>query len=192
MSYYPKSQIKTDLFTNGKEFIRSDNDLPYVGSYWKTSNGGVFSGKTPDDKPTTRLLPIPEPVEQTPLNPTTEWTVNYPSRIVKSKPGQLPKQSMFNLTQSDLDLGQAFRYFTKKSNQKVYFEISEDTFQKLTNKSNEILFQLYTPITMIWRLEGNDDEVFKANFNTAKNIQNIQQLPGFVNSFKGKFVYPKK
>ena len=45
---------------------------------------------------------------------------------------------------------------------------------------------------MIWRLEGSDDEVFKANFNTAKDIQNRQQLPGFVNSFKGKFVYPKK
>ena len=192
MRYYPKSQIQTDLFSNGGEFTRSDNGLPYVGSYWRTSNGSVFSGKTPDDKPIIELSPIRKPVEQTPLNPTTEWTVNYPSKILNKQPGQLPKQSMFNLTQSDLDLGQAFRYFTKKSNQKVYFEISEDTFQKLTNKSNEILFQLYTPITMIWRLEGSDDEVFKANFNTAKNIQNRQQLPGFVNSFKGKFVYPKK
>jgi hypothetical protein len=192
MSYYPKSQIKTDLFTNGKEFIRSDNDLPYVGSYWRASDGSVFSGKTPDDKPTTRLLPIPEPVEQTPLNTTTEWTVNYPSKIVKSKPGQVPKQHLFTPTQEDLGLGQASRYFTKKSNQKVYFEISKDTFKKLTSKSNEILFQLYTPITMIWRLEGNDDEVFEANLNTARDIQNRQQLPGFVNSFKGKFVYSKK
>ena len=60
--YYPKSQIKTNLFTNGKEFIRSDNRLPYVGSYWKTSNGGSFSGKTPEDNPYVELLPIPEPV----------------------------------------------------------------------------------------------------------------------------------
>ena len=37
---------------------------------------------------------------------------------------------------------------------------------------------------MIWRLEGNDDEVFEANLNTAKDIQNRQQLPGFVNSSK--------
>ena len=192
MSYYPKSQIKTDLFTNGKEFIRSDNDLPYVGSYWRASDGSVFSGKTPDDKPTTRLLPIPEPVEQTPLNTTTEWTVNYPSKIVKSKPGQVPKNHIFLPLPEELVLGQASRYFTKKSNQKVYFEISKDTFKKLTTKSNEILFQLYTPITMIWRLEGNDDEVFESNLNTARDIQNRQQLPGFVNSFKGKFVYPKK
>ena len=90
MSYYPKSQIKTDLFTNGKEFVRSDNDLPYVGSYWKTSNGEVFSGKTPNDRPYVELNPIPEPVEQTPLNTTTEWTVNYPSNIVNKKPGQVP------------------------------------------------------------------------------------------------------
>ena len=192
MSYYPKSQIKTDLFTNGKEFIRSDNRLPYVGSYWKTSDGSVFSGKTPDDKPTITLLPIPEPVEQTPLNTTTEWKVDYPSDIVNKKPGQVPKNHIFQPLPEELHLGQAFRYFTKKSNQKVYFEISKDTFRKLSTKSNEILFQLYTPITMIWRLEGNDDEIFEANLNTARDIQNRQQLPGFVNSFKGKFVYPKK
>ena len=192
MQYYPKSQIKTDLFTNGKEFIRSDNDLPYVGSYWKTSDGSVFSGKTPDDKPTITLLPIPEPVDQTPLNTTTEWTVNYPSKIVNKKPGQVPKNHIFQPLPEELVLGQASRYFTKKSNQKVYFEISKDTFRKLSTKSNEILFQLYTPITMIWRLQGNDDEIFEANLNTAKDIQNRQQLPGFVNSFKGMFVYSKR
>ena len=192
MSYYPKSQIKTDLFTNGKEFIRSDNRLTYVGSYWKTSDGSVFSGKTPDDKPSITLLPIPEPVEQTPLNTTTEWKVDYPSKIIDKTPGQVPKQHLFIPTPKESFLGQATRYFTKKSNQKIYFEISKDTFRKLSTKSNEILFQLYTPITMIWRLEGNDDEVFEANLNTARDIQNRQQLPGFVNSFKGKFVYPKK
>jgi len=192
MSYYPKSQIKTNLFTNGKEFIRSDNRLLYVGSYWKTSNGEVFSGKTPNDRPYVELLPIPEPVEQTPLNTTTEWKVDYPSNITNSKPGQVPKNHIFQPLPEELYLGQASRYFTKKSNQKVYFEISKDTFGKLSTKSNEILFQLYTPITMIWRLEGNDDEVFEANLNTAKDIQNRQQLPGFVNSFKGMFVYPKK
>ena len=113
---------------------------------------------------TVKLLPIPEPVEQTPLNTTTEWKVDYPSDIVNnSKPGQVPKNHIFQPLPEELHLGQAFRYFTKKSNQKVYFEISKDTFGKLSTKSNEILFQLYTPITMIWRLEGNDDEVFEAN-----------------------------
>ena len=192
MSYYPKSQIKTNLFSNGGDFSRSDNGLPYVGSYWKTSDGSVFSGKTPNDRPSIPLLPIQQPVEQTPLNTTTEWKVDYPSRITKTKPGQVPKNHIFQPLPEELYLGQAFRYFTKKSNQKVYFEISKDTFGKLSTKSNEILFQLYAPITMIWRLEGNDDEVFEANFNTAKDIQNRQQLPGFVNSFKGMFVYPKK
>ena len=192
MSYYPKSQIKTDLFSNGGDFLRSDDGLPYIGSYWETSDGSIFSGKTPNDRPYVELLPIQPPVEQTPLNTITEWTVDYPSKIVNSTPGQVPKQHLFTPTPKELLLGQASRYFTKKSNQKVYFEISKDTFKKLTSKSNEILFQLYTPITMIWRLQGNDDEVFEANLNTARDIQNRQQLPGFVNFFKGKFVYPKK
>ena len=192
MSYYPKSQIKTNLFTNGKEFIRSDNKLVYIGSYWKTSNGEVFSGKTPDDKPNIPLLPIPEPVEQTPLNTTTEWQVDYPSKIVEKTPGQVPKQHLFIPDPKELLLGEANRYFVKKANQKIYYEISEDTFRKLSSKSIDILFQLYTPITMIWRLEGPDDEAFEANLATARDIQYRQKLPGFVNFFKGKFVYHKK
>jgi hypothetical protein len=49
--YYPKSQIKTNLFTNGDEYYISTNGESYKGYYYKTSNGQVFTGKTPDDRP---------------------------------------------------------------------------------------------------------------------------------------------
>ena len=34
--YYPKSQIKTNLFTNGNEYFLSTNGESYTGYYYKT------------------------------------------------------------------------------------------------------------------------------------------------------------
>jgi hypothetical protein len=47
--YYPKSQITTNLSTNGKEFQIVGTSEYYIGSYFKTSNGRFYTGKTPQD-----------------------------------------------------------------------------------------------------------------------------------------------
>jgi hypothetical protein len=63
--YIPKSQIKSNLFTEGKEFIRIDNNLPYNGHYYKTSKGKFYTGKTPEEGLNVELIPSspsqPEP-----------------------------------------------------------------------------------------------------------------------------------
>jgi len=59
MAYYPKSQIKTNLKTNGDEFILSSTKEKYIGFYYEVSNGDKFSGKTPESGPNILLLPIP-------------------------------------------------------------------------------------------------------------------------------------
>lgn len=45
--YYPKSQLTTNLSTNGKEYQLVDTGESYVGSYFKTSDGKYYTGKTP-------------------------------------------------------------------------------------------------------------------------------------------------
>jgi hypothetical protein len=47
--YFPKSQITTNLSTNGKEFQVVGTDEYYIGSYFKTSDGRFYTGKTPQD-----------------------------------------------------------------------------------------------------------------------------------------------
>ena len=37
--YYPKSQIKPNLYTNGEEFILSTTKETYKGPYYKISSG---------------------------------------------------------------------------------------------------------------------------------------------------------
>ena len=60
MPYYPLSQIKTNLYTNGNEYVLNPNDIStmYSGYYWKTSDGKIYTGKTPQDVNIQQLYPI--------------------------------------------------------------------------------------------------------------------------------------
>jgi len=57
--YYPKSQIVTDLYSNGDLVYKTDQSQIYNGPYWKTSQGKFFSGKNPQDRPTVELVASP-------------------------------------------------------------------------------------------------------------------------------------
>jgi hypothetical protein len=48
MVYYPKSQVKTNLYTNGAELIYKASKDSYVGEYFKTSTGKYYTGKNPN------------------------------------------------------------------------------------------------------------------------------------------------
>jgi hypothetical protein len=56
--YYPKSQIKPNLYTNGDEYVIQATQAPYVGYYYATSTGQYFTGRTPDDRPNQELIKI--------------------------------------------------------------------------------------------------------------------------------------
>lgn len=56
--YYPKSQIKPNLYTNGDEYIIQATQAPYIGYYYAISTGQYFTGRTPDDTPNQELIKI--------------------------------------------------------------------------------------------------------------------------------------
>jgi hypothetical protein len=80
MAYYPKSQIKSELYTNGGEYTLSPpqiiNAIPYVGYYYQTSNGTKFTGKTPQDGPSQVLYPINNEVISSDVNFTSPIIYN--------------------------------------------------------------------------------------------------------------------
>ena len=47
--YYPKSQIQTNLYSNGDLMVLSTKEA-YTGYYWTTSGGRSYSGRTPSSK----------------------------------------------------------------------------------------------------------------------------------------------
>ena len=197
MAYYPKSQITTNLYTNGGEFTRIDNNEIYRGYYWKNSSNKYYSGKTPNDTPSIELIESPKPKQLKPtdvtytegpaeLNPSPEWLVNYRG-LTKSSPGKLPQKSQTIPTNNDYELGEFQRYFTKKRNQNSYFEISKEDYTLLQTKNNKIQYQLYLPIILSWVISGDKNEVYNTNKNIVKLTEKRLKLPGFTQYFKDNF-----
>jgi len=192
--YYPKSQIKTNLYTNGDEY-QTPNGVPYIGSYWKTSSGKVFSGKNPNDTPTIQLyvLTSPESSDSSfnlkintedkspeilryfslqnidPLNPpvykTPQYTLNIP-------------------IEEDYLNGSYTRYFAKIANRIVYIEIDKPTYESLKSGDASYNFEDYKIFTLEWTLVGLDEEdVVQINFDLVEYYENILQYPSFTDYF---------
>lgn len=213
--YFPKSQIQTNLYTNGNEFQKITTKEIYTGFYFKTSNGQHYTGKFPNDgenillikfnsdiskqfSPTPPLQPNLPPESQQLILPVTDTTDTptddngnpYPNEIDTQKYSHntvkryLPYPSVSIPTPQEQNLGVYTRYFCKKNNELKYMEINKLTFDKLLTKSKDIAWDLYTPISTLWYLDGSDN----VNENLISQIEREQKWYGFSQYFKGNFL----
>jgi len=209
MPYYPKSQIQTNLYTNGGEYILSDTRREYIGSYYKLSTGKTYTGKSPNDNIPVELLPYDfitennstlspllakESTDATkvilPLNDTptddqgrpypTQFSATAYSQIYPVQPRSIPVYNQTFPTPEDTARGFYVRYFCKKTNELKYLEIDKDTFDKLNKKSPEIAWDLYNPTSIVWLL-GNQSST---NYLTVSGIETNQKWYGFTQYFK--------
>ena len=56
--YYPKSQIQTNLYTNGGEYMVASNKKEYVGYYYRLSTGKKYVGKVPGGSGRIEIIPL--------------------------------------------------------------------------------------------------------------------------------------
>jgi hypothetical protein len=191
MIYYPKTQIRTNLFTNGDEFINSITKELYVGNYYETSLNQQFTGKNPQDPNSVPLIPI----DETALNPTqtnaendlvldvrfTEPNYAY-SIITKQNPNTpqpiYPKFYFTNPTQQDYQNTQFNRFFYKTLSGEKYVEISQNDYNSLINKEAKFLYQSVLAIILPWQLTGIQEEVFKINARTTQNVESQYGIKG--------------
>jgi len=209
--YYPLSQITSNLYTNGNEYIIISTQEDYIGYYWKDSKGKYFTGKTPQDSfvleldilrenevdiaSNLNLVIIENDDDQTPYNTSfniTEYLIlkNINGNFTRTSPSSSP-----NFPSSlDYTNGVIIRYFCKKTNQTIYLEINKDTYDKLVKQDPSILWELYQPFTLIWTLKGNREQVAKNNQNTIERISNqlnISMLAEFLKKDYTKYYkYP--
>ena len=190
--YYPQSKIKSNQYTNGDEYLRSDTLEPYTGYYWINSRSQAFTGKTPQDKPTVSLILDQGNQNVTdvedPLDTSVNWITNYNPKITEQKPGKIPSRFKTIPTQDDYDTGEFQRYFTKKSNQNIYYEISKEDYNSIVGQSSVILWQLYNAISLPWQLTGEKEEVFRINRNIVLLTEQEQRLPGFRRIFRENYL----
>ena len=188
--YLPKSQIKQNKYTEGNQFIRSDDGSSYIGFYWQDSSGKYFTGKTPQDLPRVQLLQqdLDNDEDFSPLDKSTSWTTDYKPSITSTKPGKVPTRFFPKPTEDQYELGEFQRYFTKKANQNIYYEISKKDYSNLKKQDNSILWQLYQPITLPWQISGDKENVYKVNRNIVLQLEVSQKLPGFRKIFKDNYL----
>jgi len=167
--YYPKSQIKSNLYTNGGEFILSTTKENYKGNYYKISSGKLYSGKNPTDTPNILLtlldLNSPEEFKQT-FNPDLITTQDDLSNGYYPLDPPIRSIPVFNLTlptNQDKQNGQFTRYFCKKTNELKYLEIDKETYDQLKAKDSKIAWDLYEPASLLWVFNGNEESIFNTN-----------------------------
>ncbi len=186
--YYPLSQIQANLYTNGGEYVYSSTKENYIGYYWKTSKKELFTGRTPQDLPSEKLIPVFE-YSSTSISQNSDIILNINQEDIRTAEYidiqkidvdqiiSIPTFSPNIPTQTDYQIGEYRRYFCKKTNEIIYLEINKDTHDKLVNKDSSILYQLYQPFNLPWQLTGDKSQVFITNKNITELTSKQQKLP---------------
>lgn len=208
MTYFPKSQIRTNLFTNGNEYILSTNLTYYKGYYYEISTGQKFTGRQPKDGENI-LLTIPlSPDSILSPNSTTPTNKNITLNLYKydepedsfndfsplkysEQTGQvnlpqrsLPPSSITLPTPQDYKNGRMIRYFAKKTNELRYLETSKQTYTDLNSRSSNIAWDLYEPEKIEWEIRGDKSIIFRNNKTTITKIEQNKKWYGFSNYLK--------
>ncbi len=207
--YYPKSQITPNLYTNGGEYILSSTGEDYIGYYYDTVVGSKYTGKVPYDgknillapqksfpnkSGNDNILPFGEIIVQdvsmeavSTLNIINNLSYAELSPKTISKNRTLPQPYKTLPTSKDYKIGRFERFFCKKNNDSIYFEISSEPYKLMDSKSPVIAFELYDIVSISWILNGNFNFVYDSNFTTVKTISKNKKWPGFIKSFNSKF-----
>jgi hypothetical protein len=191
--YFPKSQIKPNLYTNGGEYILSTTREAYKGYYYKVSTGKYFSGKNPNQPPNIELIPNDLIIlqSQPQLNPSLEITtepefeyITPISPVIRSLPQFNPNPP----TTKEKTNGQFPRYFCKRNNELKYMEINLDTYTQLSSRDPRIAWDLYTPASVLWQIQGDKNTVYVSNQASVYSIEKKLQWHGFSQYFQGQFL----
>ena len=189
--YYPKSQIKPNLFTNGGEYILSTTREEYKGYYYKISTGQFYTGKNPQQGPNVLLILLETLNYEDSSLPSEDITLEYdfaynPPIIPLTR--SLPQFNPNVPTQQEKTNGQFPRYFCKRNNELKYMEISFDTYTQLLAKNPQIAWDLYTPASVLWQIQGDKNTVYASNQSSVYLIEKTQTWYGFSQYFKGDFL----
>jgi hypothetical protein len=181
--YYPQSQIKTNLYTNGNEFIISTTGTPYRGYYYSVSNGKFYTEKspTPNSKELISLSnsltpPSPQSINKVP----SSVALTYDSLNESSfKTRYLPLSISPSPTQEDYNVGEFQRYFAKKINEIIYIETDKDTYTKLVNKDPKLYYEKYIVFDLPWDISGEKQQVYNTNKSIVERMMVKNKLPKF-------------
>jgi hypothetical protein len=172
--YIPKSQITTNLYTNGNEYMIATTSKPYTGYYYETSKGKKYTGKVPNNRSSVLLIDLvkekntPEglkALEFIEYKPNHDSEYNFLSKnslmINEHYSNLIYGKGLNNLraipqpyhsypTEEQLKIGSCVKYFAKKTTENTYFEISKETYEKFEKKDKNVALELYEVLSTPW------------------------------------------
>jgi hypothetical protein len=193
MLYYPKSQIKSNLYTNGEEYMISLTKESYEGYYYEISSGQKFTGKDPQDGTNfqltlqTQLIPLQNITNQNSIYIETQYESNADPYKQSPITRLVPPFNQTLPTPQELKIGQYTRYFCKKNNELIYLEIDKNTYTQLQYKEPKIAWDLYTPTSIVWNTRQTELTTTTTNYSSVLKIEKDLKWYGFSQYFKNNF-----
>jgi hypothetical protein len=201
--YYPKSQIKPNLYTAGNEYFISPFINFYIGYYYETSKGEKYTGKFPGDginrilTPSTTLslenidgdfndneiIILNTPYENYPNISLINERYNPPNNQPTNRYNPKFSPPILINTQETIS-----RYFCKKTNELKYIEISQTDYERLKIKDPQIAWDLYEPYSITWQIKGNQESTLKANKSIVLLTEQSQKWYGFSQYLKEDYL----
>ena len=164
--YYPIEEITNDLYTFGAELMTEDN-AEYIGPFHRYITGEVYTGATWNATTSKKLIAFKQ------QDKTTIYNTLKPDIRLKYI---APKRSVPQITSADISRGSIQRYFIRKQNEFVVFEIDAGQFSNWG--SNVIDNKVYTAVRLEWFITGNQQDTKNGNVMipgvVTKNIQQVK------------------
>lgn len=164
--YYSNSEITSNLYTAGNEWMLSDN-TEYIGLYHTYTTNEAYT--EPTWNPDKSKLLIPYVIEP-------ELKQQYKKLNDLKLINQSPTEYFVKITPADIKNKFITRYFLKKINDTKILEVDEQTFKMW--QTNKIDNNLYVGVSIKWLITGTVSGVISNNNNqiiSAKStLQNIQ------------------
>ncbi len=183
MKYYPKNKIKTNLYTQGGEYINSETQEVYVGYYYELYNGKFFSGKEPGDYPNTPLIKQKPYIEEDGksyivYNKGSEKIKDYLklNGIDPNSKKIIPQSHILTTSNINYEKNKITRYFLKQINKEIYLEVNEKTFNNINEQNNDWYWEKYIPFKLVWVIKGSYLNVEREN---KKRVEDINRIWGF-------------
>lgn len=165
-AYYSISEITTDLYTTGSEWMTESYE-EYIGLYHKYTTGEVYTEPNWNKNKSIPLITYKK---------LSESVKTYNRVSVVNLQYKSFQTHNINVTKKDIDAGFITRYIIKKNNEIKFYEINKDTFSDYNKK--KIDPTIYSATQLQWHIVGDIEDTQKGNMTIqgvrSKNLQAVK------------------
>jgi hypothetical protein len=166
-TYYPISEITTDLYTPGKQWM-TENNVEYIGAYHKYLTGEVYTKAQWQPERSAILIPY---IDQTISNKNLPYFKLKPEiQLARIS----PTSHTVVVTVTDYTRGTLQRFFIKKRNDNAIIEINKQQYDAW--RTDQIDKKLYVAIEIAWYISGPANDLITGILVPGVATRNKKQI----------------